>query len=205
MMRRPCFLTLFLLIYCSYLNVSFKAEIISYDKHVVYPLKPQILPIAKVCVYIDVFLFMTLFFTNRPFVYKFEKNEVPSWSPGKGRSYIDMAHLEVRSTCDSSFPKDMPLSTQAGSCGETKFEVLMFQAPTDKPWYHLKSIYLISWAKSLLLRKSFWPDNKFCCVDGNSCKNPGTLIVPSGLPGPYHRQGLLHSIHNILFEPNFLL
>jgi hypothetical protein len=47
-----------------------------------------------------------------------------------------MAHLEVRSTCDSSFPKDTPISTQSGTCGDTKFEVLMFEAPTDKPWYH---------------------------------------------------------------------
>ena len=84
---------------------------------------------------------MTLVFANRSFVYtQFEKSEVPSWSPGKGRSYIDMAHLEVRSTCDSSFAKDTSFSTQAGSCEDTKFEVLMFQAPTEKPWYHFKSM-----------------------------------------------------------------
>lgn len=41
-------------------------------------------------------------------------------------------------------------------------------------------------------RKDFWPDNKYCCVENdNKCNNPGALIIPTSLPGTYHRLGFI--------------
>lgn len=113
-----------------------------------------------VCLCILSFIFLVDFTTAHSlirsyafviFLSQFQKSDVPSWSPGKGRSYIDMAHLEVRSTCDPSFPKDTPISIQSGTCGDTKFEVLMFEAPADKPWYEPLFQYTSDYDVMLLL------------------------------------------------------
>ena len=75
---------------------------------------------------------------------KYAKNEVPNWNPGKGRSFIDLAKLNVYSSCGTDlFPtRDYSKS----DCVHAEIQMLMFEAPTDKPWWE------------------FWSDGEFCCT-----------------------------------------
>lgn len=80
---------------------------------------------------------------------KYAKNEVPHWSPGNGRSYIDLSRLAVRSACyqDKSSHSSFSSSYDESACKDSvKVDMLMFEAPKDKPWM------------------SYWEDREFCCT-----------------------------------------
>ncbi|RYH12918.1 hypothetical protein EON65_36940 [archaeon] len=134
------------------------ADIITYNNHYLRPETPEYLIVPK-----------------------YSKREVPNWSPGNGRSYIDLSRLTVRSACyvdmDSLYPPPPPPSEpfSRDQCKPVELDMLMFEAPTDKHWM------------------DFWDDKDFCCTtslieDGGcpaSLKNK--LIVPPTLPGAFLR------------------
>ena len=92
------------------------AEIIPYKEHVIYPLYPEYLTISK-----------------------FAPGDAPKWSPGHGKSYIDLSGMKVTLKCDAD--------KKAGSiCKDSSFEILMFEEPPAKPWM------------------DYWPDRQFCCT-----------------------------------------
>ena len=102
-------------IYLALLKISLiYADIITYQNHVLYPERPEYLVIPK-----------------------YDKSEVPSWSPGKGRSFIDLAHVIVKSTC---------AETKGKKCRDNALEMLMFEAPKSGSW------------------KEYWPDDEYCCT-----------------------------------------
>lgn len=104
------------------------ADIITYNDHYLKPETPEYLIIPK-----------------------YSKNEVPHWSPGKGRSYIDLSRLTVRSACfvDESVyppPSPPPYPVSKELCAESaELDLLMFEAPQDKHWME------------------YWEDGEFCC------------------------------------------
>lgn len=112
-----------------------KADIIPFNNHIVNPLQPE---------------YWTL--------YKFQPSDAPHWSPGRGRSYIDLSGLKFQTACQSS-------STQA--CSDTKLDVLMFEEPNEH-WL------------------DYWDNGQFCCnqdlIDSGECTTLGTLIYPSTFP-----------------------
>jgi hypothetical protein len=104
------------------------ADIITYNNHFLKPETPEYLIIPK-----------------------YGKHEVPNWSPGNGRSYIDLSRLTVRSACyvDENArpplpPPPYPVSKE--NCGPVRLDMLMFEAPNDKPWM------------------DYWGENEFCCT-----------------------------------------
>lgn len=103
-------------------------ELIEYNRHIVEPDSPEYLIIPK-----------------------FAKSEVPHWRPGKGRSYIDLSRLYVQSMCspDPNGPPGpfLPGPQSDGECKKAQFDLLMFEAPIDKPW------------------QDYWTDDHYCCTD----------------------------------------
>lgn len=97
------------------------SELIFYNKHLIYAERPEYIIIPK-----------------------YGKGDVPSFSPGNGRSYIDLHALNVFSSCGTElFPTD---EYSASDCEEANVEMLMFEAPTDVPWW------------------DYWADGDFCCT-----------------------------------------
>lgn len=89
------------------------AEIIPYVHHVLGPLRPEFLQIAK-----------------------YAKGDAPHWKPGKGRSFIDLSNLRVRAMCVSeSNPNGGAIKEQLTSnCDNTTFNLMMLQEPSEKFW-----------------------------------------------------------------------
>lgn len=124
------------------------SELIFYHHDVLFPLKPQFITIPK-----------------------FSRNEVPNWSPGRGRSFIDLGSLTVHSSCDSSMPPSPP--SDGTICKEVEIDLLMFEAPLDKSWI------------------DYWGDDDYCCnenmFENGKCNNKGSLYVPRELPNSFLR------------------
>lgn len=104
-------------------------EIIRYRDHLVLPNRPEYLIIPK-----------------------FDKTEVPNWYPGHGRSFIDLSDVMIHSSCDpveiSKRPAlSPPPPGMDGACEDAIFEVLMFEAPKNKPWM------------------DYWVEGEYCCTD----------------------------------------
>ena len=95
------------------------ADVISYNNHVISPGHPEYLLIQK-----------------------YTKKDAPSWSPGKGHSFIDLSQVSVQIDCSS-----IGSPTQQSECDSStvKFQILMFEAPEDKSW------------------SDYWPDQTYCC------------------------------------------
>ena len=89
------------------------SEIIPYVHHVLGPLRPEFLQIAK-----------------------YSKGDAPHWKPGKGRSFIDLSNLRVRAMCVSeSNPNGGAIKEQLTSnCDNTTFNLMMLQEPSEKFW-----------------------------------------------------------------------
>ncbi len=99
------------------------AEIIEYNNYYIFPDSPEYRVIPK-----------------------FDKTEVPHWSPGKGRSYIDLSSLRVQSACYEDPDAPSPPEFDPSSCKKTFFDLLMFEAPNDRHW------------------RDYWPDDNYCCT-----------------------------------------
>ena len=121
------------LIYFVSFFILHKADIIPFKNHVVSPLQPE---------------YWTL--------YKFQPSDAPHWSPGLGRSYIDLSGLKFQTSCQSS-----------SSCSDTKLDVLMFEEPNEH-WL------------------DYWDNGQFCCnqdlINSGACTTLGTLIYPTTFP-----------------------
>jgi len=134
------------------------AEVIHYDNHIILPDRPEYLVIPK-----------------------FDKGEVPHWYPGEGRSFIDLSDLKVQSACDPTNPNPPPPPPPGVTqdCRDVVFEVLMFEAPTDKHWME------------------YWTHQDYCCTDSvieaGRCDvaNLHKLIIPQNLPGAFLRSTLV--------------
>jgi hypothetical protein len=103
------------------------ADIILYDNHYLKPETPEYLLLPK---------------------YGHKVKEVPNWSPGNGRSYIDLSRLTVRSACykEDGVQSTSPYPYNEESCKEpVPLDILMFEAPVDKAWM------------------DYWEDGNFCC------------------------------------------
>ena len=127
--------------FCATLLLSIVvAEIIPYYEHQIYPLHPEFLEIPK-----------------------FSPSDVPKWSPGHGRSYIDLSSLQLSLVCDDT------------KCPDATFEILMFEEPPAKPWM------------------DYWPERQFCCTQdmagAGECfqEQVGKLLVPADIPGAFMR------------------
>lgn len=91
------------------------SEIIPYSGHVLYPLRPEFLTIPKL-----------------------SSSDAPHWSPGHGRSYIDLSRLKFYTTCGGD--------TGTSGCKNTTIELLMFMEPSDRFWM------------------DYWPDRNFVAL-----------------------------------------
>ena len=102
------------------------SEVIVYDRHVVFPDRPEFLVVPK-----------------------FAKQDIISMQPGRGRSYIDFSRLKVKTTCNpDGTHRDPPAPPgEDDVCRDTLFEMLMFEAPEDKPWF------------------DYWDQDNFCCTE----------------------------------------
>lgn len=96
------------------------SEMIEYHDHLVFPNRPEYIIIPK-----------------------FDKSDVPHWAPGKGRSYIDLSDLNIRTACGSKVP---PVPSGVDACRPASLDILMMKAPKDTHW------------------TNYWPDNEFCCT-----------------------------------------
>ena len=123
------------------LLVTTTAEIINYYEHNIYPLRPEFLTIPK-----------------------FGPDDAPKWSPGNGKSYIDLSSIQLSYQCETG-----------AKCPDATFEILMFEEPAAKPWM------------------DYWPDRQFCCTEdmaaaGDCFKEQvGRLLVPTEIPGAFMR------------------
>ena len=96
---------------------------------------------------------------------KYAAGEVPHWSPGRGRSFIDLSKVKVSQDCDRSKGQCSPVSV---------LDILIFQDQNS----------LSSWMEH-------WPGKNFCCtsdmVSSGECNanEIGSLHVPYTLPGTY--------------------
>lgn len=101
---------------CILLNLftSGVAEIIPYYQHYITPLRPEYLTIPK-----------------------FAPGDVPHWSPGKGRSFIDLSRITIHNECN------LP---EVSSCPNATFQILMFEEPKESNWM------------------TYWPDGNYCCT-----------------------------------------
>lgn len=102
------------------------SEIIKYDNHYVFSDEPEYLIIPK-----------------------YAKGEVPHWSPGKGRSYIDLSRIYLKSACyiaENNLRPPPPKDFDKTQCRTSQFDVLMFEAPLDKSW------------------EDYWEDGDYCCT-----------------------------------------
>lgn len=108
-----------------FLARTVNCEIIKYVDHLILPDRPEYLVIPK-----------------------FDKKEVPHWSPGRGRSFIDLSNLRIHSSCDpDEVEKRPPPADSEGTCKDVTFEILMFQDTGNKPWMN------------------YWDDGDYCCTD----------------------------------------
>ena len=98
------------------------SDIVPYHRHIVYPNHPEYL-----------------------LVQKYDKNDAPHWSPGHGKSFIDLSQLNLKADC--SLLPNTAISSIDNHCEDTSvnFQILMFEAPTDQAWI------------------DYWPDRVFCC------------------------------------------
>jgi hypothetical protein len=126
--------------------VILNAELIQYHNHEMLPLQPQYLTIPK-----------------------YTSHDVPSWPPGHGRSYIDLAGVKMRANCLDGHPKVIEEGpTDYSKCSNSTLQILMFEEPTEKPWM------------------DYWRDSAFCCtqsvIEKGHCNLEGRMIVPMDLP-----------------------
>lgn len=98
-------------IFCFFLLqiASTCSEVIPYNHHIVYPLRPEYLTIPK-----------------------YAKQDAPNWSPGHGHSYIDLTRLKLRVNCYE--PKIRSGGEPQEMCTNSTLEILMFEEPTGKAW-----------------------------------------------------------------------
>lgn len=96
---------------------------------------------------------------------KYAPGEVPHWSPGRGRSYIDLSRVKISQDCNRGRGQCSPVSV---------LDILLFEDQDS----------VSSWM-------NHWPGKNFCCtsdmVSSGDC-NPseiGSLHVPYTLPGTY--------------------
>jgi hypothetical protein len=148
------FQTALLLLACS-VGIS---EIIRYDGRKIEPVRPEYLKIPK-----------------------FAKDDAPNWSPGEGRSYIDLSDLALLATCESKIEN----GEETSLCGTSNFDILLFKEPSgvdDKYW------------------QDYWEGHQFCCtasaVDSGYCDRSqvNKLIVPNELPEAFST--------NFILKPN---
>jgi len=143
----------FSILILSYLLQQY-AEIIKYSNHIINPDRPEYLIIPKFSAY-----------------------EVPNWYPGDGRSFIDLTDVIIHSSCDSEEKQKITLPDEDAdlSCVDATFEVLMFEAPNDKPWF------------------DYWNNGDYCCTNevimagGCIAVNRNKLIIPDQLPSAFLR------------------
>ena len=96
---------------------------------------------------------------------KYAAGEVPHWSPGRGRSFIDLSKVKVSQDCNRSNGQCSPVSV---------LDILIFQDQNS----------ISSWMQH-------WPGKNFCCtsemVSSGDCgaNEVGSLHVPYTLPGTY--------------------
>ena len=89
------------------------AEVVPYSHHVLGPLRPEFLQIAK-----------------------YASKDAPHWKPGRGQSFIDLSNLRVRALCvDESNPQGGAVTERLSSnCDNTTFNLMMLQEPSVKYW-----------------------------------------------------------------------
>jgi len=147
------FSCLLLILFCSYYYVCI-AEITEFHQHIILPDEPE---------------FWTL-----P---KFAKTEVPNWSPGNGKSYIDLSGLKFSSKCSKS----------SSSCTNSSLDILMFQEPDGEDW------------------SNQWPLGEFCCTNelvlSGDCKQVGRLIHPSSLVNSVYKHLSVRGNRGISLRP----
>ena len=131
-----------LLVVCAALLGGVLGEILTYTDHPLYSVMPEYLKIPK-----------------------YASKDVPNWSPGNGKSFVDLSGLTVSATCDP---------TGAGACTDgAVFQAVMFMESAEQGWM------------------DYWPEHEFCCTQSNAydglCQfsNVGRLILPSDLPGAF--------------------
>ena len=175
----------FLLWTVSFLAIisDLRGEILTYSNHEIAPLAPEYVKIPK-----------------------YAKQDVPSQSPGNGRSFIDLSELQLEAICGT---EDM------NSCGKgASFDLLVLMEtdslPSDGMPYALDDdagslrggdsgsststdasadgdADVIS-AKGWM---DYWPEHEFCCTPAVLSKglcrenDLNKLIVPVNLPGAY--------------------
>lgn len=98
---------------------GFVSDIIPYHDHLVFPARPEYLVIPK-----------------------YDKGDVPHWSPGHGHSYIDLSQLTLQVDCSKS---DFPDCETRSKQSPVNFELFMFEMPADKTF------------------SDYWPDDAYCC------------------------------------------
>ncbi len=103
------------------LLVACNATIISYKNHLIFPTRPEFLTFAK-----------------------YAKADAPAWTPGHGKSYIDLSRLNVRMDC--SVPNNILAENNAKlNCKTTIMDILLIQADLKNPW------------------ADAWEDHQYCC------------------------------------------
>ena len=118
------------------------ADIVSFTDHAILPLSPEYWTIAK-----------------------WSSKDAPNWSPGRGKSFIDLSRLQISTKCNSN-----SYFTKGDKCDDkpVAFDIVMFLEPGGKNWV------------------DYWPNKQFCCtsamVSSKECTAPNTFIYPAELP-----------------------
>ena len=103
---------------------------------------------------------------------KFSKNDAPNWSPGHGKSYIDLSRLKF--TLDCAY-----IAANATTCPTSTLELLVFEEPTEKDWM------------------DYWPDRNFCCTDemvtAGYCSSTDKLYIPNDMSELFVTQFIITS------------
>ena len=132
-----------LLITISLLVSIISADIVSFHDHVISPLSPEYWTIPK-----------------------WSSNDAPNWSPGRGKSFIDLSRLKISTKCNTN----SYFSGSKDTCADTPvtLDIIMFMEPGGKNWV------------------DYWPDKQFCCtnamVQSKECAAVNTFIYPAELP-----------------------
>jgi hypothetical protein len=105
--------------------LAVEADIIRYNYHTINAGQPEYLIIPK-----------------------YDPREVSyaHWSPGKGRSFIDLSHLKVVSSCYKDDPSSPFVTDDKESCKTVQFDLLMFEAPLEHSW------------------EDYWTGDQYCCT-----------------------------------------